>query len=80
MQALLDDLRKQLDTSGAELARLVAERDLLTLKARKIRTGRKKLLDAIINLEEEMASCDKSWVLNTGERPAYLNTRKGILS
>ena len=60
MQALLDDLRKQLDTSGAELARLVAERDLLTLKARKIRTGRKKLLDAIINLEEEMASCEKS--------------------
>lgn len=60
MQALLDDLRKQLDTSGVELARLVAERDLLTLKARKIRTGRKKLLDAIINLEEEMAPCEKS--------------------
>lgn len=74
MQALLDDLRKQLDTSGAELARLTAERDLLTLKARKIRAGRNKLLKAIINLEEEMASQkDKGWIQNKGSMPQGIN-------
>ena len=73
MQALLDDLRKQLDLSGAELVKVTAERDILSLKARKIRYGRKKILEAIVNLEEELAkSSEGGWVKNTGDVPKEL--------